>query len=202
MGRTVVALEQARGVESRNPARIVLTELGHRKRARDGSAILGFVFQDLAKRQPPQRPGRYVPGDIDLRHTLPERTADPRAPKVELRRCRTAIFGQHQPTRLEIAPYGWPDPLDLIDHAPLHAFPRDQQAERMRLQPGSQECRGSTHAAEIASIEPAEVIARRREYGVARDADERQQVGAPEPPLAPPADAQTWQQSRIGPATQ
>src|SRR5207253_11426152 len=92
--------------------------------------------------------------------------------------------------------------FEVRDDRALHLFVSGDQAARVRLQTLAQKCGRPTHATEIARVELAKVIVGRRRCRAVRGAHERQQVGAPKPSLAPPADAETRQLPRVGPATQ
>ena len=195
-----MALEQPRGGESRNLARVVLTEGRHRKGQRNGAAIIGLVRQRRGKGQPLE-PGRQVSDDIHSRNAALEGRTHTRAPVRELRRPRGVILRGDEPPGFQLGPDRGAIVLELRDDRALHRSFSGQQAERVGLQTHAEKGRRRSRSDEIAGIQVAKVIAECRGRG-ARVAHERQQVGAPEPSLPPPADAQTWQPSRIGPAAQ
>src|SRR5205809_480090 len=83
----VVTLEQRGRVESAQPARVVLAQRRHRKPPGDGSAVLGFVVENLGKRQaaPPPPPPPPPPPQTPRRWIRPTRPPSPKSPQTASR---------------------------------------------------------------------------------------------------------------------
>src|SRR5436309_1631368 len=172
---TVVALQETGGVESRNLACVVLAQRGHRKRLRDGSAVLDLVRQRFGEGQPAERPRGHVPDDVHPRHTGLEGRVHLRAPVRELRRPRCAVLREHQPPVFQVTPARGTMLYEVRADRALHLFVSGDQAARVRLQTLAQKCGRPTHATEIARVELANVIVGRRRCRAVRGGHGRQQ---------------------------
>src|SRR5438034_2841924 len=93
----VVTLEQRGRVESAQPARVVLAQRRHRKPPGDGSAVLGFVVENLGKRQaarpPPPPPPPPPPTHPPRNPPPPPPPPTPRTPPVTRRRASCPAGG-------------------------------------------------------------------------------------------------------------
>ena len=127
-----MAVENSSGVESRYFARVILTERGHRKRLRDGSIVVGFVFHSIGEGQPTE-PGGDVSDDVDPRNPTRDRRMHLAAPIPELRRRGTVIFRGDQPPGFHVGPERRTIVLELREHLALHRFCSCEQTERVRF---------------------------------------------------------------------